>query len=170
MITDMFTNMITDMITHMITNMITHMTTHMITGIGVYRRAELKTVDQRSQIVLQLRKGSIITPECSKVASRYNSQLLWPSGTWLDDRIGTLWGERAIWANSILFRQTSQWKRINRQPANTYMCPFDGIRRGFLGIQWRWFPFCSRGSQDPQGYQRIDRLGTLRRPVDSVCI
>jgi hypothetical protein len=36
---------------------------------------EFKIVEQRSQIVSQLRKGSIITPEYSKVASRYNSRL-----------------------------------------------------------------------------------------------
>jgi len=51
------------------------MITDMITGIMVYLQAELKIVEQRSQIVLQLRKGSIITPEYSKVASRYDSQL-----------------------------------------------------------------------------------------------
>jgi len=55
--------------------MITDMITDIIIGIMVYRRAELKIVEQRSQIVLQLRKGSIITPEYSKVASRYDSQL-----------------------------------------------------------------------------------------------
>jgi len=55
--------------------MITDTITDIIIGIMVYRRAELKIVEQRSQIVLQLRKGSIITPEYSKVASRYDSQL-----------------------------------------------------------------------------------------------
>jgi len=29
---------------------------------------------------------------------------------------------------------------------------------------------CSRDSKDPRGYRRMDRLGTLRRPADSVCI
>jgi len=59
----------------MITDMITDTITDIIIGIMVSRRAELKIVEQRSQIVLQLSKGSIITPEYSKVASRYDSQL-----------------------------------------------------------------------------------------------
>jgi hypothetical protein len=52
---------------------ITDTVTDMITGIMVYLQAEFKTVEQRSLIVWLLRKGSIITPEYSKVASRYNS-------------------------------------------------------------------------------------------------
>jgi len=52
------------------------MITDMITGVMVYRLAEFKIVEQRSQIVWQLRKGRIITPEGSKVASRYDSLLL----------------------------------------------------------------------------------------------
>jgi len=52
-----------------------------------------------------------------------------------------------------------------RQRANTVMRPYNGIRRWFLGIQWRWLLVCSRDSQDPGGY-RMDRLRTLRRPAD----
>jgi len=51
-------------------------------------------MEQRSRIVLQLWMGSIITPECSEVASRYNSRLplsILTIGTWLDDRIVSLW-------------------------------------------------------------------------------
>ena len=65
----------------MITDMITDTITEMTTGIMVYRRAEFKIAEQQSQIVWLLRKGSIVTHKCSKVASRYNSQLPWTIGT-----------------------------------------------------------------------------------------
>jgi len=39
-------------------------------------------------------------------------------------------GEEAIRANSIEFHQSYGNERIR-------MCPYDGIRRVFLGIQWR---------------------------------
>ena len=81
--------------------------------------------------------GKYNNPESSKVASRYHSRLPLAVITWSDDRIGSLWGKRAICTNSLLFRQTSQRKLINRQRADTDMCPYDGIRWGFLGIQWR---------------------------------
>jgi len=77
--------------------MITDIITDTITGIMVYRWVEFKIVEQRFQIVLQLRKGSTITPEWSKVVSRYDWWLPMPIvtiGTWLEDRIGSLWGER----------------------------------------------------------------------------
>jgi len=51
------------------------MVTGMITGIMGYRRALIKTVEQRSQIVPQLWMRSIITTECSKVVSRYHARL-----------------------------------------------------------------------------------------------
>ena len=47
----------------MIPDMITDIITDTITGIMVYRWVEFKIVEQRFQIVLQLRKGSTITPE-----------------------------------------------------------------------------------------------------------
>jgi hypothetical protein len=59
----------------MITDTVTDTITDMITGIMAYLQAEFKIVEQRSLFVWQLRKGSIITPEYPKVASRYNSRL-----------------------------------------------------------------------------------------------
>ena len=116
------------------------MVTDMITGIMVYLQAEFKIVKQRSLIVWLLRKRSLITPEYSKVASRYNAWLplsIITVSTWLDDRIGSLWGQchrRQLYSIS----STSPPKLINRQPANTDMYPYDGIRRGFLGLLWRF--------------------------------
>jgi len=49
---------------------------------------EFRRVEQRSQIVCQLCKGSIITPDGFNVASRYDSLLLLSIitvSTWLDD-------------------------------------------------------------------------------------
>ena len=75
-------------------------------------------------------KGKYINPECSKVASRYYSPLplsIITIGTWLDDRILSLCGERPIGANAIQFHQSYADEGIR-------MCPYDGIRRRFLGI------------------------------------
>jgi len=60
-------------------------------------------------------KGKYNNPEGSKVATRYDSGFPLSNltaSTWLDDQIGSLWGERAICANCIPFRQTSQRKPI----------------------------------------------------------
>jgi len=73
------------------------------------------------------------------VASRYDLRLQWSINAfsaWLDDRIGSLWRQRAICANPILFRQTSRRKRINRPRANTDISLYDGIRRGSLWLRW----------------------------------
>jgi len=111
----------------------------------VYGWAEFKIVEQQSQLVWQLWLGSTITPECSKVASRYNSWLplsmstIVNSRNWhrLDDRNGSSWREEAISANSMQFRHTSQRKLIDNERIR--MCPYDGMKRGLWGIQWRCF-------------------------------
>ena len=72
------------------------------------------------------------------MASRYNAQIVWTIGTWLDDRMGSLWGERAICTNSIQFHRTYTNKRI-------WICADTmAYEEGFLGIQWRWFVFVAR--------------------------
>jgi len=99
----------------MITDVITDIITDMITSLMDYWRAELKIVEQWSQILLQFLKGSLITPEYSKVASRYNSQLplsINTIPTWSDDWTEWLTGVRAICANFVSISQRSQWKRI----------------------------------------------------------
>jgi len=81
-----------------ISDMNTDMMIDIITGIRVYRRAEFKIEEQRSQIVWLLRKGSTITPNVLKwladTISDYLCQLSRLSivtfGTSLDDRIGLL--------------------------------------------------------------------------------
>jgi hypothetical protein len=81
--------------------------------------------------------GKYNCPDNSYEASNYDSRLplsIITLSTWSDDRIGSLWGERAICANSVLFCQTSQRKLIANERIR--MCPYDGIQRGFLGIQW----------------------------------
>jgi len=113
--------------------------------------------------------GKYNNPKCSKVASRYNSRLplsIITFGTWLDDWIGSLWGERAICANSILFRQTSQQKLIGNERIR--MCPIRWHTKRVFMIAVVMI-ICSRDFQDPRGYW-MDRLGTLRRPADSACI
>jgi len=67
--------------------------------------------------------------------------------------------ERAISTNSILFRQTSQRKRINRQRANTDVPIRWHSERVFVIAVV--MVICSRDSKDPRGYRRMDRLGTL---------
>jgi len=57
-------------------SMLQIMITDMITGVIGLSTGKFKIVEQRSQIVWQLRKGSIMTPKGSKVASRYDSLLL----------------------------------------------------------------------------------------------
>jgi len=140
-----------------------------------YDHCFLSSIDEQSSGIEAAVKDCVAAPnrkynnrECSKVSSRYDLRLplaIVTTGTFLDDWIRSLWGERAISTNSILFRQTSQWTLINRQRADTDMFPEDGIWRRFLGTQGRWFLLCSRDSQDPCGY-RMDRLGTFRRPAD----
>jgi len=109
------------------------------TGIMINRRAELKIHELWSHIVWQLRTGSSLNSVSSKVATRYNSlQLLYiiTFSTWFNNWIGLLWGSRAICANSILFRQTSQWKLIANE--RIQMCPYNALQRLFLEMQWRW--------------------------------
>jgi len=63
----------------------------------VYGWSEFRIVEQRLQIVWQLHKGSIITPEWSKVANHYESRLtlsIISFRIWLDDQIGSLSEER----------------------------------------------------------------------------
>jgi len=94
----------------------------------VFRRSEFKIVEQRSQIMWQLWMGSTITPECSKVASRYNSQLplsIVTLGTCLDDRIGLLWGESHLHQlYSILSNKST---KADQSPMSEY---------GYVLIRW----------------------------------
>lgn len=103
------------------------------------------------------------------VAGRYHSQVLWVIGTRFHDWIRLFGGHCAIWAHTIPFRERTQWKWINWQSANTYMCQYDGIWRGILGLQWKLLLFGSRDSLDPRGYW-IDHLCALRWPPDSACM
>jgi len=100
----------------------------------VIGRAQFNIEEQRSQNVWQLRLGCTITPGCSKEASRHVLQLplsIITFGTWLDNRIALLWGDSHL--------------RQHYSIPSTYgnelirMCPYNGIWRGFLGMQCRWF-------------------------------
>jgi hypothetical protein len=106
----------------------------------VYWWAEFKIVEQRSQILLQLRMGSIISAP-------------WNVLKWLADTIRDYYCQFSAlaldWtAESDLcderdpseptlfhFVKQSQRKLIKRQRANMVMCPYDGIWGGFLAIQ-----------------------------------
>ena len=97
----------------------------MIIGIFHLLVNRVHDMEQLSQIVLQLCMGSITTPIYSKVASRYNLRLPLSRvtiGTWMDNRIGSLWGEREshlchLYSISSII---CEW-------ANTDMCPYDGM-------------------------------------------
>jgi len=80
--------------------------------------AEFERAEQQSQIMPQPWMGTIISPELSTVASRFNSQLrlsLVTICTVLGNWIGLLWGQTAICAKSILLCQRSGQKLINCQ-------------------------------------------------------
>jgi hypothetical protein len=78
----------------------------------------------------QLRKGSTITPNdlqwLADTIGDYHWQLS-PDWTTESDRCDEIELSAPLYSNSSNIRQR----------ANTDMCPYDGIRRGFLGIEWR---------------------------------
>ena len=101
----------------------------MITDFFRLSMGRVQEVEQRLQIMWQLRMGSLITPNVLKwlvgMICDYHCQVsqLAPDWTTELDRCE----ESAICANCIVFRQTSQRELINRQRADTDMCPYDGI-------------------------------------------
>ena len=139
----------------------------MTTGIiGLSTGAEFEIVEQRLQIVWQLRNGSTITPNVLKwlanTIREYHCQLSYfaPDRTTESERC-----ERAICANSILFRQKST--KADQSPTTEYGCvPIRWHTKRDFRIAVEMMFICSRDSQDPRGY-RMDQLGTLRRPADS---
>jgi len=124
-------------------------------------------VEQRSQIVWQLRKGSITTPNVLK----------WLAGMFRD-------------YHCQLSQSTPDWTtesdlvRREREPSAPTLFNFikhtPTSEHGYVPIRWHtkrifrnaveMILLCSRDSEDPRGYRRMDRLGTLRRPADSACI
>ena len=121
-------------------------------------------VDQQSQIVWQLRKRGIITPRVLKwltgTIRDYNCQLspLAPHWTTESDRC-----EEREPSAPTLFIITKH------TPTSEYGCAYTMAYEEGFGIAIAIF-ICSRDSEDPRGYRRMDRLGTLRRPADLACI
>jgi len=134
----------------------------------VYCWPDFKIVEQWSQIMWQLRMGSIITPRVLKwlASTIRNYYCQWPplAPDWTpeSDRCE----ERAICANSILVRGRSQRRLIAKEQIR--MCPYDGIRTGFLEIQWRCL-FVA-GILRIHGATRWTVWAHFRRPAESACI
>jgi len=147
-------------------HMITDMTTDII---GLSTGAEFEILEQWSQIVWHLRKGSTITPNVLKwladTIRDYYCRLSYfaPDRTTESDRC-----ERAICANSILLRQKST-KPDQSQTREDGCVPIRWHTKRVFRIAVEMTFIRSLDSQDPWGY-RMDRLGTLRRPADSTCV
>jgi len=132
----------------------------------VYWWVEFKIVEQRSQIVWQLWIGSLLTPRV----------LNWLAGTIHDDhcQLSPLTPDWITKSNRREKREPpapTVFDVINHTPTSElrYVPIWWHTKRVFRNTIEMIFIY-SRDSQDPWDYQRMDCLGTLRRPADLACI
>ena len=111
-------------------------------------------------------KAKYNNPKCWNVAIRYNSRLPMSMITFraaLDNRIGLLWGERAMGSNRIQFHEMYNNKRIWMYPIQWHM------KRVFKNTM-EIIIISSRDSKDPRGYWWMNHFGTFKWQADSACI
>ena len=139
-------------------------------------------MEQRSQIVWKLRKGSTITPNVLKwLADTIRDYLCQLSPLSIITIVNYHHWHLIGRPNRTIVRRVSHLHQLYSISSNkaTKAVQSPTSEYGYAPIQWHtkrvfrdtmeMILFCSRDSQDPRGY-RMDRLGTLRRPVDSACI